>query len=110
MQSKLSQHEMDHKKMVSKHRKLESEYMNLSRSYQELVRRMNSVENELLVVKREKEDLQFEFYNALPDIKEPQLNRRNQQESGNKLSLTQMRQAIYCGPGLNSDMECSRLE
>ena len=79
------------------HRALVADHSQLSFCYQELVKRMSAVENELLVVKREKEELQFQLYNALPDIDEPQPNREQQQKVGTKKkSLTEMRQAVCC--------------
>ena len=72
---------------------------------------MKSLEKELLVVKREKEELQFQLYNALPDINEPQPNREQQQKVGTKKkSLTEMRQAVFCAPRLMNDLDRSHLK
>ena len=90
--------EEDHRALEANHRAREANHNGLSFCYQELMNRMNAAENELLVVKREKEKLQFELYNALPDIDEHQSNRQHQQMIGAKKSLTEMRQAVYCGP------------
>ena len=71
---------------------------------------MNGLESELLVVKREKEELRFQLYNALPDINEPQQNRQQQQKTGTKKSLTEMRQAVCCAPLLGSDLDRRHLK